>query len=104
MKSIGFAFDNFNFIVYPLKFSGMDGVIEVVDDPVTVSVQHFNKSVYRSYFEGASQIAPLIDSLNCMPRRSRIDAPGADWIKRQSRSAVYCVSGQRVRWQSAMLS
>ena len=63
MEPIGFAFDNFNFVVYPLKLSGVDGVIAMVDDPVTVTVQHFNKSVYRSYFKGASQIAPLIESL-----------------------------------------
>ena len=38
MKSIGFAFDNFNFVVDPLKLSGMDGVIAVVDDPVPMAV------------------------------------------------------------------
>lgn len=49
MKPIGFAFDNFNFIVYPLKLSGMDGVIAAVDDPVTVPVQHFNNKYLDPY-------------------------------------------------------
>ncbi len=33
MKSIGFAFNDFNFIVYSFQLTGVDGVITVVDDP-----------------------------------------------------------------------
>jgi hypothetical protein len=38
MKSIGFAFNDFDFVVYPFQLTGVDGVITVVDDPVTVTL------------------------------------------------------------------
>ena len=63
MKSIGFAFNDFNFIVYSFQLTSVDGVITVVDDPVTVPLQHSNKCVYRSIFQGTGQVAPLIECL-----------------------------------------
>lgn len=36
MKSIGFALNDFNFVVYSFQLTGVDGVITVVDDSVTV--------------------------------------------------------------------
>ena len=39
--------------------TGMDGVIAVVDDPVTVPLQHSNKYVYRSIFQGTGQILDM---------------------------------------------
>lgn len=50
MKPIGFAFDNFNFVVYPLKLSGMDGIIAVVENPKAVSFEHVGKLGQLSIF------------------------------------------------------
>lgn len=60
---MGFAFNNFFLKFTLLKLSGIDGIIPVFDASLTVPVQHFNKSFYRPYFKGVSQIAPLIENL-----------------------------------------
>jgi len=36
MESIGFAFNDFNFVIDPFQLTGVDGVIAVVDDTVTI--------------------------------------------------------------------
>jgi len=36
MESIGFAFNDFNFVIYPFQLAGVDGVIAAVDDTVTM--------------------------------------------------------------------
>ena len=53
MKSIGFTFNNFNFIVYPFQLSGVDGVITVVDDSITVRYSPLSRQklgFFKVYF------------------------------------------------------
>ena len=38
MESISFTFNNFYFIVDPFEFAGMNGVIAVIEDPVTIAI------------------------------------------------------------------
>ena len=65
MKTIGLAFNDFNFVVHPFQLTSVDGVIAVVDDSVTVPFQHSDKRVHRSIVKGSSKIAPLIEGLGC---------------------------------------
>jgi len=37
MKSIGFAFDDFDFVIHPLQLSGVDRIITVIEDAVSIS-------------------------------------------------------------------
>ena len=38
MEPIGFAFNDLYFIVNPFEFAGMNGVIAVVEDSVTITI------------------------------------------------------------------
>ena len=64
MKTIGLAFNDFNFVIHPLQLTSVDGVITVVDDSVTVPIEHSDKCVHRSIVKGSSKIAPLIECLD----------------------------------------
>ena len=44
MEPIGFALYNLYFIVNPFEFAGMNGVIAVVEDSVTITIQHLGKA------------------------------------------------------------
>ena len=63
MKTIGLAFNDFNFVIHPFQPTSVDGVITVVDDSVTVPFQHPDKCVHGSIVKGSSKIAPLIECL-----------------------------------------
>jgi hypothetical protein len=45
MVSIGFPFNDLYFIVNPFQFSGMDGIVTVIQNAITMAVQHFAKVV-----------------------------------------------------------
>ena len=62
MEPIGLALNDFNFVIDPFYFAGMNGVITMVDNSITVALQHPYKGVYRAIFNGPSKIAPLIKS------------------------------------------
>ena len=38
MESVSFTFNNFYFVIDPFKFTGMNGVIAVVKNAVTISI------------------------------------------------------------------
>jgi hypothetical protein len=44
MESICFALNDLYFIVNPFYFAGMNGVIAVVEDSVTITIQHLGKA------------------------------------------------------------
>ena len=46
MESIGFAFNDLYFVIDPFKFSGVNGVITVIEDTVAISLQRFDKSIH----------------------------------------------------------
>jgi hypothetical protein len=60
---IGFTFDDFNFVVDSFQFTGMNGVVTVIEDPVSVTFNGFGKlgDCRVSYRTGEG--APLIDGL-----------------------------------------
>ena len=55
MEPVSFTFYNLNFIIKPFQISGMNGVLAVIQDAITISVKHIGKGVHRLVVEGASQ-------------------------------------------------
>lgn len=45
MKSIGFAFNDFNSVINPFQFTGMDGKVTMIKDAITVAFKHFHKTI-----------------------------------------------------------
>ena len=37
MKSVGFTFDDFDFVIHPFQLSGVDRIITVIEDAVSIS-------------------------------------------------------------------
>ncbi len=47
MKAVCFSFDDFNLVIHPFDFTGVNLVITVVQDAVSVSLKHFYKASNR---------------------------------------------------------
>jgi len=45
MKTIGFTFNDLDFVIHPFQFAGVDGVITMVQNTIAVSLKHFGKRV-----------------------------------------------------------
>ena len=48
MEPICLTLDNLYFIINPFEFSGMNGVITMIQDAVAVTFQHSDEGIYRS--------------------------------------------------------
>ena len=46
MKSIGFSFDNFDFIINPFEFTRMNFTVTVIQDSVAVFCKHICKLMH----------------------------------------------------------
>jgi hypothetical protein len=53
MEAISLSFNHFDLIIYPFQDSGMNGVFAVVQDSITIAIQHPGKLGDRSLPEGA---------------------------------------------------
>ena len=47
VEPIGLTLDDLYFVIHPFKFSGMNGVIAVVEDAILISFQHPDKGINR---------------------------------------------------------
>ena len=45
MESIGFTLYDFNFIINAFEFAGVDRILAMIKDAITVSIQHFGKGI-----------------------------------------------------------
>ena len=45
MEAIGFALYDFNFVINPFEFAGMDSVLAMIKDTIAVSIQHLGKRI-----------------------------------------------------------
>ena len=61
MKTICLSLDDLDFVIHPFQLASVDGVIAVINDPVSVPIQHSDKGVDRSIVKGSRQSAPLIE-------------------------------------------
>ena len=55
MESISFSFNDFYLVIHPFKFSGVNGVIAVIENTVAISLQHGDKGVHRPVVYGSGQ-------------------------------------------------
>ncbi len=60
MKAVCFSFDDFDLVVDPLQFTGVDGVITVVQDAVAMTIEHLSKFVQGAVIQRPGQRTPLI--------------------------------------------
>jgi hypothetical protein len=51
MKSISFSFDNFDLIINPFEFTGMNFIIAVIQDSVAVFCKHICKRIHDRIVE-----------------------------------------------------
>ena len=45
MEAICFSLNDFDLVVYAFDFTRVDGVIAVVDNPISMALDHFSKGV-----------------------------------------------------------
>jgi hypothetical protein len=63
--TIGFTLDDLDFVIDLFQFAGMDGVITMVNNTVTVTIQHLYKAGHVPFDDGcfygfsATGILPL---------------------------------------------
>ena len=48
MEPVSFTLNDFYFVINPFEFSGMNGVITMIQDAVAVTFQHSDEGIYRS--------------------------------------------------------
>jgi len=48
MEAVGFTFNDFDFIINPFQFAGMDGIFTMVQDAIAMAFKHFCKACKRS--------------------------------------------------------
>ena len=61
MVAIGFAFDNFDFVIYAFQDSGMDGIVAMVENPIPITAKHLGEPGYLGMIQSSSQGTPLFD-------------------------------------------
>ena len=45
MKAVGFTFNDFDFIINPFQFTGMDGILTMVQNAIAMAFKHFYEAV-----------------------------------------------------------
>ena len=55
VKSICFTLNDLYFVIHTFEFSGVNGVVAVVEDTVAMSFKHVGKVVHRRLVYGAGQ-------------------------------------------------
>jgi hypothetical protein len=60
MKAVGFTFNDFDFVINPLQFTGMDWIFTMVQDAIAMAFKHFNEAVERAIIQRAGKITPMI--------------------------------------------
>jgi hypothetical protein len=51
MKTVGFALNDFDFIIHAFQLTGMERIITVVEDTVAVPIEHIGELGHRLIFE-----------------------------------------------------
>jgi hypothetical protein len=59
MKAVGFTFNDFDFVINPLQFTGMDGIFTMVQDAIAMAFKHFYKAVERAIIQRAGKLTPM---------------------------------------------
>ena len=60
MKAVGLAFNDFDFVVNPFQFTGMDGIFTMVQDAIPMAFKHFYEAVQRAIIQRAGKLTPMI--------------------------------------------
>ena len=60
MKTIGFTFNDFYFVIHPFQFASMDWILTMVKDAITMAFKHFYEAVQSAMIQRAGQFTPMI--------------------------------------------
>lgn len=63
METIGFTFNDFDFVIDPFQFAGMDGIITMIQDTIAIAFKHLSETVQGVIVQRAGQCTPLIQRL-----------------------------------------
>ena len=53
MEAVSLSFDDFDLIIHPFQDSGMNRVIAMIQDPITIVIQHLGEFGDRPMPEGS---------------------------------------------------
>ena len=62
MVTIGFSFDHLDLVVHTFQLSSVNGIITVIEDAVTVSIEHLGKCPDLRMIYRSGQCTPIINS------------------------------------------
>jgi hypothetical protein len=60
MKAVGFTFNDFDFVINPLQFTGMDWIFTMVQDAIAMTFKHFYEAIQRTIIQRAGKLTPMI--------------------------------------------
>ena len=63
MIAIGFAFNDLDFVIHPFQLAGVDGVITVVEDTFSVTLDHISKAAESAMIQRTGHRTPLLKCL-----------------------------------------
>ena len=62
-KSIGLALKELYFVVHAFDFSGVNGIVTMIDDTVAMTIEHVGKLDQRFTPGGPGQLTPVVKRL-----------------------------------------
>ena len=63
MKTIGFTFNDLDFVIHPFQFASMDGIFTMVQDAIAMVFKHFCEAVQSAMIQRTGQCTPMIQRL-----------------------------------------
>jgi hypothetical protein len=60
MITIGFTFNDFDFVINPFQFTGMDGIFAMIQDAIAIAFEHFYEAVESAIIQRAGKRTPMI--------------------------------------------
>ena len=52
MESVGFPFNNLDFVIHPFNFTIVNGIIAVIKDTISIFIERFFKGCYGFLVQG----------------------------------------------------
>jgi len=63
MKTIGFTFNDLDFVINPFQLTSMEGILTMVQNAIAMAFKHFYKAVQSAMIQRAGQFTPMIQCL-----------------------------------------
>lgn len=60
MKTIGFTFNDLDFVINPFQLTSMEGILTMVQNAIAMAFKHFYEAVQSAMIQRAGQFTPMI--------------------------------------------